>query len=109
MLLALPAPLATFVETYNAHDLDAFADCFAEDAVVRDEGRMHVGRPAIRAWFEEVTRRYRMTVEVTDLVTQDGEPVLCAVVTGDFVGSPLEMRFYLGLEDDKIVALRIAG
>lgn len=109
MPTVLPAPLAVFVAAHNAHDVDAFTDCFAEEAVVRDEGRMHVGRPAIREWFADVSRRYGMTIQVTDLSRKDGEPVLHGVVSGNFEGSPLGMRFYLGIDGDKIVALRVAN
>lgn len=95
------------VAAHNLHDVPAFADCFADDAVVRDEGRVHVGRPAVRAWFDEVSRKYRMTIVVTKLATRDGEYVLHGKVSGDFDGSPLDMLYHIGLEDGKIVALRI--
>ena len=109
MVSTLPPLLADWVAAFNAHDSTAFAACFADDAVVRDEGRFYFGRKAIHDWFERVTRNYRMTLHVTHLTTEDGEPVLHGRVSGDFDGSPLEMRYYLGLEDGKIIALKIAA
>lgn len=96
------------VAAHNAHDSAAFTACFTEDAVVRDEGRTHLGRPAVQMWFEAVTQKYHPVFEVTSVAVVDGEPVLTGKVSGDFEGSPIELRYYTGLEDGKIVALKIA-
>ena len=39
MLLALPAPVAAFFAADRTQDLDALPRCFADYALVRDEGR----------------------------------------------------------------------
>ncbi|MGC4071160.1 MAG: nuclear transport factor 2 family protein [Nibricoccus sp.] len=109
MTFTLPPPLAAMVTAHNAHDITAFTACFTEDAVVRDEGCIYVGPPAIRDWFAGVSRQYCMTIQVTDLTTQDGEPVLHGKVSGAFDSSPINMRYYLALEDGKIVALKIVA
>lgn len=108
MTLTLPPLLAAMIAAHNLHDAEAFVACFAEDAVVRDEGRRHVGRDAIRSWFEEVSRRYAPVFQVTNLAVQDGEPVLSGTVAGNFEGSPIALRYFASLEDGKVVALRIA-
>lgn len=108
MTLTLPPLLAAMIAAHNTHDAEAFTACFAEDAVVRDEGRRHIGREAIRSWFEDASRRYAPVFHVTDLATEDGEPVLSGTVSGNFEGSPIELRYFAGVEDGKIVALRIA-
>ena len=95
------------VAAHNAHNASAFAACFTDDAVVRDEGRTHIGPAEIRAWFEKVSSQYRMHLRVTDLTARDGEPILHGSVSGDFDGSPADMRYLLALEDGKIVALKI--
>ena len=107
MTLTLPAILGDMVAAHNAHDIEAFLACFTVDAIVRDEGRTHHGQPALRAWFEEVSRKYRPILTVTDLTYVDGEPVIAGEASGDFPGSPITLRYYLGLEDGKIVSLRI--
>ena len=108
MTPALPPPLAAMVAAHNAHDSTAFAACFAEDAVIRDEGQMYFGKPAVRTWFEGVTQKYNPVFEVTEMSVLDGEPVLTGSVSGNFEGSPIALRYYTGLEDGKIVALKIA-
>ena len=108
MTLTLPPVLAAMVAAHNAHDTEAFTDCFADDAIVRNEGQKHFGKAAIRSWFDDVTRKYEPVFHVTDLSTFDGEPVLTGKVFGAFEGSPVELRYYTGLDDGKIVALKIA-
>jgi hypothetical protein len=96
------------VSAHNAHDPDAFTACFADDAVVRDDGRTYFGKPAIRTWFSDVSRNYEAVFNVTGLSTIDGEPVLSGTISGNFEGSPIDLRYFTGLEDGKIVALKIA-
>lgn len=44
--------LRTYVDCFNAHDIEAVMDCFADDAVIIDhEGRRFEGRDAIRAFY----------------------------------------------------------
>lgn len=109
MTRALPPLLAALIAALNAHDADAFLACLADEAVVRDEGRTHVGAAAIRTWFEATARAYTPHVEVTSLSTIDGEPVIAGNVSGNFEGSPVTMRYFVGVEDGKIVALKIVA
>jgi hypothetical protein len=107
MTPTLPPILATMLMAHNAHDSGAFTTCFADDAVVRDEGQKHVGKAAIRTWFETVSRKYDPVFHVTAFALVDGEPVLTGKVSGNFPGSPIELRYRTGVEDGKIVALTI--
>jgi hypothetical protein len=43
MTLELPKAIRAYIEGSNAHDADACAACFADDAVVRDETRLLLG------------------------------------------------------------------
>src|SRR6187455_2282633 len=107
MTHSLPPPLAAMVAAHNAHDSAAFTACFTDDAVVRDEGHTYFGKPAVQSWFEGVSRKYNPNFQVTAVTLVDGEPVLTGNVSGDFEGSPIQLRYYTGLEDGKIVALKI--
>lgn len=105
---SLPPLLAAFVAASNTHDSAAFTACFSPEATVHDEGRVHRGCPAIKAWFEEVSRKYRATLVVTDMATTDGATVLTGEVSGNFEGSPIELRYHLTHGADRITALKIA-
>ena len=39
MSVELPEPIAAYMAAENGHDMEALAQCFANDAVVKDEGR----------------------------------------------------------------------
>jgi len=109
MPIQLPAPIATYIAAENGHDMDALAECFAADASVRDEGRTIRGLDAIKAWKVESKRKYRHTVEPLDVAEADGKTVLTARVTGQFPGSPVELRFAFGLAAGRIASLEIVG
>ena len=104
---ALPPPLEAYFRAVNAHDADGIAACFTADAVVRDERQDQVGRDAIRAWADETGRRYRHTVDLLACAAEAGRTVVTARVTGDFPGSPIELRYFFGLADGLIHELKI--
>lgn len=107
MTLRLSPLLEAFVAATNNHDSAALAACFVADAIVHDEGTTHRGHAAIRAWFEDVVRKYRFTIIVTDVETTYDETVLTTQVTGNFPGSPIELRYCLNIGDEKIRGLSI--
>ncbi len=83
--------------------------CFAEDAIVRDEGGTHVGRRAIEQWFDDASRRYAMQLDPVAIAPHGTELVLSATVSGKFPGSPADLRFIFALEAERIVALQITA
>jgi hypothetical protein len=107
MSVAMPAPLAAYFAAKNRHDVDAALAAFAETAVVEDEGQRRRGHAAIRAWLEETTRKYRPTVEVTGVSEAAGRTIVTGLVSGDFPGSPVELRFAFGLEGGRVTSLAI--
>jgi hypothetical protein len=42
-MMHLPTPIAIYIAAENRGDLEALARCFAEDAIVRDEGQIIEG------------------------------------------------------------------
>lgn len=107
MTLRLSPLLDSFVAATNGHDADALTACFAADGIVHDEGVTHRGHAAIRAWFEEVVEKYRFRIEVTGVETADDETMLATRVTGEFPGSPIELRYCLNIGDGQIRGLSI--
>jgi ketosteroid isomerase-like protein len=107
MSIDLPTPIALYVAAENRGDADALAKCFAEDAVVRDEGRTIKGLDAIKRWKTETTKKYRHTVEPLASVQKDGKIIVTNRLTGNFPGSPIELRFIFELDGDKIASLEI--
>jgi ketosteroid isomerase-like protein len=104
----LPKPIATYVVGANAQDINAVVACFSEGAVVHDEGHTRQGIPAIRQWAEEVRKKYRPTLEVINVAEMDGKMILTCRVSGNFPGSPVELRYVFVLDRGKIAQLEIA-
>jgi hypothetical protein len=104
----LPDIVKAYFEATNAHAPDRVAACFELDARVRDDGRDHQGRDAIRAWAEESDRKYSFQAEVLSAEQEAGRLVVTAHLTGDFPGNPVDLRFQFRLAE-RIAALEIAG
>ena len=104
----VPGPVATYLAAEKAKDTQTLGQCFREDAVVRDEGREHRGVAAIKAWHREANAKYRYVVEPLEASTSGSAVVVRARVTGDFPGSPVELRFNFTVSEDRIVSLEVA-
>jgi hypothetical protein len=101
----LPTPIAA----YFGADAGGVASCFLENAVVIDERREHQGRQAIARWKTEATAKYHYTSEPLAVDRSGPDVTVIARVTGEFPGSPIELRYRFTLEGDKIARLEITG
>src|SRR4051794_9262338 len=93
MTVNLPRSLAEYFAAANTDDADRVAACFAEDAIVHDEGRDIRGRDAVRAWAAEARRKYRFQAEVIGVEEAADRTVVTARLTGTFPGSPVDLRY----------------
>ena len=107
MPVDLPPPIALYIKAENAGDVESLSQCFAADAVVRDEGRTYEGLAAIKAWKAETKRKYQHTVEPLASARKGDRIVVTSRLTGNFPGSPIEVRFAFTLAGDKIALLEI--
>jgi hypothetical protein len=105
--ISLPPAIAAYFAA-DTSDAGSVARCFTETAIVIDERREHRGRVAIAQWKAEATAKYHYTSEPLRVDVSDGEVTVHARVTGDFPGSPVELRYRFSLEDDRIASLEIA-
>ena len=81
--------------------------CFTASAVVKDEGQTYIGREAIGLWRTEASAKYSY-VSVPHTIVSDGDrTVVTSRLTGNFPGSPVDLRFFFLLKDDKIAQLEI--
>lgn len=107
MSVDLPTPIAIYIAAENSGDTEALAQCFAEHAVLRDEGKTIEGLAAIKQWKAETKKKYQHTVEPLASVRKDGKTIITNRLTGNFPGSPIELEFAFTLDGDKIVSLEI--
>ena len=104
--LKLPEPIAAY---FNADGLDgeAVARCFTKQAIVKDEGHPYSGPAAIRAWKVEASAKYSYISEPYAVEQKDGRYIVTSRLTGNFPGSPVDLRFVFRLERGKIAFLEI--
>jgi hypothetical protein len=107
MTLDLPGPVATYLAEEQAKDPDMLALCFADDALVHDEGRDYRGIEAIVAWKRDAEAKYQYVMEPLDSSVSDQTVKLHARLTGTFPGSPVEVDYTFTLANGKITSLEI--
>ena len=106
MTVDLPKPIAAYF-TADRADGEAVSQCFTENAVVTDEGHTHHGRVAIKQWKTEASVKYQYTCEPSACEQGGGKAVVTCRLTGNFPGSPIDLRFFFELDGDKIASLEI--
>ncbi|MBV8468301.1 MAG: nuclear transport factor 2 family protein [Burkholderiaceae bacterium] len=106
MNINLPIPIAAY---FSADKLDGetVSRCFTSDAIVMDEGRTHVGQDAIKRWKAEASTKYTYTAEPCSVEQKDGTIIVTSRLTGNFPGSPVDLRYFFVLQRGKIVSLEI--
>jgi SnoaL-like domain len=103
----LPKPIAEYLVAVEEKNSNKLAGCFAENAVVHDEGGTYGGHDAIKAWSEETQGKYNYTMDALDASVTGDSVCLRAKVTGNFPGSPVELDYLFMLAHDKIASLKI--
>ncbi len=107
MSLQLPASIERYVEIANSDTPEAVPECFASDAIVRDEGQTYEGMSAIKNWMAATKKKYGHTITPLEFAEHGGHSVLKARLAGSFPGSPITVHFNFVLADGKIRSLAI--
>jgi hypothetical protein len=108
MKVQLPAPIARYFAADRV-DPNAVAECFTENGVVVDEQHTYSGRQAIRQWKESAATRYKYTSNPIASEKQGGTIVVTSRLTGDFPGSPVDLRYVFELDGERIASLKITS
>src|SRR5688572_11491947 len=106
--LNLPEPIAAYFDADKRGDAAAVARCFTKEAVVADDGHTYSGPAAIEEWKRAVSAKLSYTSQPIGLEQTNGRHVVTSTVTGNFRGSPLDLRYAFRLERGKIASLEIA-
>src|SRR5258706_15459829 len=106
MTVNLAEPIAAYfaADKLNA---EAIAQCFTNDAVVKDEGHTYNGLAEIKRWKSETGAKYTYTCEPFRVEQQDRVTVVSCHLEGNFPGGKADLRFFFRLERGKIVNLEI--
>lgn len=106
-MLNVPLVVAQYLEAERSKDARRLSLCFAENCLVRDEGKERRGRAAIRQRKEEADAKYRYVSEPLAAWAHQDTVTVRARLTGDFPGSPVELSQVFTLDEGKIVSLGI--
>lgn len=85
----------------------AYVECFAENAIVHDEGLTHRGRNEIEQWKKATTEKYQPQYKLLGYEEKGDIIHVMLEVSGTFPGSPLPLGFHLRLKDGLIQELKI--
>ncbi len=107
MTITLPRPIQAYFDADRTGSPDAIAATFTENGVVKDKGKTHEGRVAIREWMADEAQQYSYTVEPFLVASKNGKTQVTAHAAGDFPGSPIDLRFIFALAGDKVAELEI--
>jgi hypothetical protein len=107
MSTKLPPPLEAYFAAKTHNEIDAMLAPFAESAAVKDEGEERRGLAAIRKWIEDTINKYHYTTEVLGVAESGAQTTVACRLTGDFPGSPVEVRYVFDLHAGKITRLEI--
>jgi len=102
----LPRPIANYFAA-DEDGAETLSQCFTEDAVVKDEGHTYNGRAAIKEWKARASEKYQYTSELLALNQEDRKTVVTSRLTGNFPGSPVNLRFFFELDGEKIKSLEV--
>ena len=109
---SLPPVICEYLAASDRGGDEAVVRCFAEDAVVVDEGREWRGTAAIRRWRATVATAYQYTVQVTGaeaLGQVDGAERhdVHVHLEGNFPGGQVDLTDRFALRDGRIASLEI--
>ncbi len=105
----LPIVITALLKAQDNFDSAAYAQCFADNAIVYDEGRTHNGPAEIKAWNEQTNAEYATILEPIDYASTTNGGILTTNGSGTFPGSPFVFKYHFEFENDKILSLRITG
>jgi uncharacterized protein (TIGR02246 family) len=109
---SLPPVISEYLAASDRGDAEAIARCFAENAVVVDEGQEWRGTAAIRRWRATVATAYQYTVQVTGaeaLGEVDGveRHNVYIRLEGNFPGGKVDLTDRFALRGGRIARLEI--
>lgn len=103
----LPDPIARYLDSANRFDAASASECFAPDAIVRDEQKEYIGRAAIERWITQTSQAHQPQVSVTRFASLGANVKMVGRVAGNFSGSPVNLDYEFFLQDGKIARLTI--
>jgi ketosteroid isomerase-like protein len=107
MTIKLPRIINDYVNASNAHDVKSVVACFADNALVHDEGKDFRGKKMIEDWITKTIEKYKFQFKPISIKDDNAGVVVNVEVSGTFDGSPIALDYHFTIEGDKILSLAI--
>ena len=107
MTIKLPRIINDYVDASNAHDVKSVVACFADNALVHDEGKDFRGKKMIEDWITKTIEKYKFQFKPISVRQDDAEVIVAVEVSGTFDGSPITLDYHFTIQGDKILSLTI--
>jgi ketosteroid isomerase-like protein len=107
MTIKLPRIVNDYVSASNAHDVKSVVACFADNALVHDEGKDFRGKKMIEDWITKTIEKYKFQFKPISIKDDNAGVVVNVEVSGTFDGSPIALDYHFTIEGDKILSLAI--
>ena len=105
--MKLPQVITDLLAAQEKYDAGSFSECFSNDAVVFDEGKIYRGKKEIRQWNEMTNTKYKTKYEPLEVTTNGDKIILTAKISGTFPGSPAIIKYNFETKSGKITSLHI--
>lgn len=105
----LPKAISDLVKAQDKFDSAAYTECFSENAIVYDEGRIHQGKTEIQNWITKANEKYQTVVRPIGYEQTETKSILTSNVSGTFEGSPIVLKYHFEIIDGLIQSLKITS
>ena len=105
--IKLPRIINDYVNASNAHNVKSVVACFADNALVHDEGKDFRGKEMIETWIVKTIDKYKFHFRPVTFREDNAEVVVAIEVSGTFDGSPITLDYHFTIDGDKILSLTI--
>lgn len=103
--------ISEFVDNYfealNTKQIEKQIDYFTEDASVIDVDETFKGKAVIKKWISESNSKYDAFSKVIDVKTSGVNVNVLTTVSGNFPGSPVDLKYNFVMLNEKIKSLDI--
>ncbi|MCT7946537.1 nuclear transport factor 2 family protein [Shewanella septentrionalis] len=108
MKIQLAESLDNYFNISNGIETARVNDCFTQSATVHDEGGTYQGLAAIESWLQETRKKYQFNSKPISIAKNGHQEIVVAEVSGNFTGSPIQLKYVFVLNDGKIQSLEIS-
>jgi len=105
----LPKIVTELISAQNKFDSVAYANCFAPNALVFDDGEDFRGRKEIKNWIASANEKYKAVMDPVSYTATAASGTLSVNVSGNFPGSPAILKYHFEFVDGLIQSLKVTG